>query len=297
MSLDIFPDNAGYQLSANSISQDWTILGAAGMDEWQVRAALLAIVPSTNGPPDSDYAWPRRGLNLKERETTTGVWKFSVTWGTLVYQVSGKIGGQQQQVRTSKFLRNIFGDATKAPSTWTSGAAGVPIGWDGRTVHGCSIFVPMETWTESVEIPIADFTTDYKNAVRAVTRSPVNDATFRGLDPGEVLFLGLQYQISTQNPDYVTGAFEFSASQGLKQADGSWIKIGAIDHISKQGWDYLEPHMPVAVDPTNPVMVPTPDYVLIHQVYLSSDFSTLNIGTDDDNLPLWQGSDDDGGDD
>jgi hypothetical protein len=286
----IQPDNPAYQLTQTSISQDWTVTGAAGVDEWTVRAAILATVPQANAPPTSPYAWPIRGLQIKEKEASTGFWRFTVTWGTLIYQVSGKIGGQQQQVRTSRVLTGVF---TNDPKTipgdpaWSVNDEGVPVGWDGRTVHGCSIYVPQETWSESVEIPLADFTDDYKNAVRAIVRSPVNSEPFRGLDANEVLFLGMQYQISTQNPDYVSASFEFSASENLDGEDA--LTVGSITGITKKGWDFLDVHMPVTVG-ANPVMTPDPDYVLTHEMYYLSDFSGLNIGTS--GLPLWQGGGD-----
>jgi hypothetical protein len=291
--MQILPDNPGYQLTANSISQDWTITGAGGVDEWTVRSALLATVPPTNAPPSSGYAWPIRSLSLKEREASTGVWKFSITWGVLSYQVSGKIGGQQQQIRANKQITDIYGTTTGAATAWTNGAAGTPIGWDGRTVHGCSIYVPQETWTESVEIPIGDFTPQYKQTVRAVARKPVNLTPFRGLQENEVLFLGFQYQVSTQNPDFVSASFEFSASPNYCQSDGSGadsrLTIDGIGEITKNGWDYLDAHYAVAADPTNPVLIPKADYVITHRVYWQSDFSGLNIGTDDA-LPVWQGT-------
>ena len=283
----ILPDNPGCQLTQTSVAQDWTVTGAGGLDEWTVRAAILATVPQTNAPPSSPYAWPIRGLQLKEREASTGVWKFSVTWGTLVYQVSGKIGGQQQQVRTSKIVSQIYGSGY--PSEWSAGDQGRPIGWDGRTVHGCSIYAPQETWTESVEIPVGDFTGDYKQAVRGVARAPVNSAAFRAFAAGEVLFLGMQYQASTQTPDFISASFEFSASANADpDADPPTpITIGSMS-ISKVGWDYLDVHFAAGVDAAAKTMEPKPDYAVVHRVYSQSDFAGLNIGTDD-SLPLWEG--------
>ena len=127
-----------------------------------------------------------------------------------------------------------------------------------------------------------------EDAVAAINNSPVNEKSFRGYDPGEVRFAGMQSQLSTQNPDFVTASYDFEQTDNRNKANGNAIKIDNIQNIEKDGWDYLDVHYEHVVDTTSNSMVPKALYVLVHRVYDRSDFAPLNIGTDE-NLPMWQG--------
>ena len=282
--MQIFEDNPSQKLTATSISQTYNIIEAAGMDYWAVRAALLAYAPLSNAPPGAIYAWPRRGLSLDEIEATTGTWKATITWASLNYQYALKIGGQQETVRQSK---QVMASAGTGIPAWLLAQPGAPIGWDGRTVHGTSIYVPQRNWTESVEIPVSDYSFDYEDAVYAVQAAPVNSASFRGYHPGQVRFLGMNAQLNAQNPDFVSAAYEFSMSPNFTAAGGNPITIGGMT-IDKKGWEYLDVFSAPVVDLTVFKLAPQPQYALVHRLYDLGDFSRLNIGTDE-NLPLWQG--------
>ena len=278
--MQIFDDNPSLKVTATSVTQSYNIIEAAGLDANTVKAALLSYAPITNSPPGAMYAWPRRGITLDEVSASMGVWKATITWASLAYQYAVKIGGHQQQVRQSKSTVHTYG--SKVPDTKKA------IGWDGRTVHGCSIYVPQRTWTESVEIPMSQYTFDYEDAVDALQQKPVNSGSFRGWDPGEVLFLGMQAQLSTQNPDFVSASFDFSAQWNNSSANGNLLTIGSLTGIEKNGWDYLWVIYTPQTDGTAQVLVPVPKNVFVERVYDYGDFSVLNIGTDL-NLPLWQG--------
>jgi hypothetical protein len=293
--MDIFEDMPGAKGTATSFSIDYNIINATvsadpTKDYQAVRAAVLSYAPVTNAPPGATYAWPRRGLDLKE--AGWGVWKATVQWASLTYQYSLKIGGSSQQIRCDKSLVKEYDDPN-APSGSTPGFSagdlGRPIGWDGRSVHGTSIYTPTRTWTESVEIPIRDYSFDYEDAVALINAAPINSAAFRGYDPGEVLFQGLQVQLSTQNPDYVTAAFEFSQSDNRSAKNNNLITVDGIKNIAKDGWDYFDVHQPVQTTQSTPGWFgPRAAFVLIHRVYDRSDFTPLNIGTGE-TLPVWGG--------
>ena len=246
----------------------------------------MGFAPVTNSPPGALYAWPRRGLSLKE--LGPGVWKGSIQWASLKMQYSLKIGGQSQQVRCDKSLTHIYKDAAAATATWTAGNQGVPIGWDGRTVHGVSIYVPQRTWTESVEIPVSQYSFDYEDQVDEIDEAPVNQNSFRGYDPGEVRFVGLNAQLSAENPDFVTATYDFERIANRSVAKGNAITIDGITNIEKDGWDYLDVIYAPEVDTMAQKVVPKAQYVLIHRMYDRSDFAKLKIGTDEA-LPVWQG--------
>jgi hypothetical protein len=234
-----------------------------------------------------------RSLTLNEVDGTSGAWKATITWASLSYQYALKIGGQQQTIRCDLSIINSYPNpnipaAAAAPGYYAAGTNGAPVGFDGRTVHGASIFVPQRTWTESVEIPMAQYTFAYEDAVFAIVQGPVNSASFRGYDPGEVLFLGMNAQLSTQNPNFVTAAYEFSMSPNNSSKNNNLLTIGPISNVAKDGWDYLDVRYQSVVDSGGATVVAQPQYVLIHRLYKRSAFTPLNIGTSE-NLPLWGG--------
>src|SRR5208337_1457295 len=190
MAIQIWEDNPEYKVTANSITASYNIVGAVGMTWDQVRAALLAFAPISNIPAGHPYQWPRRGIDGQEVEAKSGQWKATVTWAALTNQYTMKIGGQQQQIRCSYNVAQAYKGTQYVPAQVGSNVPGVAIGWDGRTVHGASIYVPQRTWTESVMIPVGQYTFDYEDTVFDIQKSPVNSVDFRGYAPGEVLFLG-----------------------------------------------------------------------------------------------------------
>ena len=293
--MQIFEDMPGAKATATSFSIDYNIIqapvsGNPTNDYNFVRAALLAYAPVTNTPPGATYAWPRRGLDLKE--SGWGCWKATIQWASLTYQYALKIGGSSQQIRCDKSLTKMYTDPD-APSgatpDYSDGDSGRPIGWDGRSVHGCSIYVPTRSWTESIQIPISDYSFDYEDTVAGIMNAPVNSSSFRGYDPGEVLFRGMNAQLDTGNPDFVNAAYDFEQTDNRNTANGNAIQCDNISDISKNGWDYFDVHYAPTVPSGVNVMVPQALYVLVHKVYDRSDFSGLNIGTSE-SLPLWGGS-------
>ena len=243
--MQIFEDMPGAKATQTTFSIDYNITGAPVTgnptnDYNAVRALLLQYVPVSNAPPGATYAWPRRGLDLKE--AGWGMWKATVQWASLTYQYALKIGGSSQQIRCDKSLTQIYSDASAPAAQWNNGDSGVPIGWDGRSVHGCSIYVPTRSWTESVEIPATQYSFDYEDTVAGINESPVNSSSFRGYDPGEVIFHGMQSQLSTQNPDFVIASYEFEETPNRNAANRNAITVDDISGIKKDGWDYLDVH-------------------------------------------------------
>jgi hypothetical protein len=281
--MEIYADMPGYSAGANDISLDYNIIGALDaanrpLDYAFVRAALCAFAPVSNAPPGSVYAWPRRGLDLKE--SGWGTWKAKITWAALNYQYAVKIAGQQQHIRASRETVHKYG--TNPPDTHQA------IEWDGHSVHGCSIYVPTKTWTETVEIPAAEYSFDYEDQVETLMFAPVNGAPFRGKPKGSVLFLGMNASMSTQNPDFVQAAYEFCFTPNNSVAGGNALTIGSVTNIEKEGWQYLWVYYAPTVDATAKAMAPKALNVFVEQVYNYGDFAALNIGTGK-TLPLWQG--------
>ena len=183
------------------------------------------------------------------------------------------------------------GPGAPAGSTpnYAAGDKGRPIGWDGRSVHGCSVWVPTVSWTETVEIPAAQYGFDYQQTVAKIAFSPVNQNAFRGYAAGQVLFQGFNAQYDAKNPDFVTGAYEFSAGPSYGGGGLPAITIDDIANITKAAWDWLDVHyQPQCPSGSTAMQPPKANFVLTHRVYDSSDFSGLNIGTGE-TLPVWGG--------
>ena len=290
--MQIWEDQPEYKVTGTSITAAYNIAGAMDIfgnlfDYTAVRALLLAFAPVSNAPPGSLYAWPRRGMELNE--IGAGIWKATVTWASLNYQYAVEIGGSSQQIRCDLSVVNSYPGNIAVPGIVAKGTNGAPVGFDGRTVHGASIYVPTRTWTEGVEIPASQYTFDYEAKVAALNSAPVNSSSFRGFNAGDVLFQGMQASLATSNPDFVSASFKFSQCQGNHAANGNALTVGGIKNIEKDGWDYLDVKYQATVDPTANTIVPGVDYVVVHRLYQRSNFSVLNIGTGQ-NLPLWGAS-------
>ena len=296
--MQIYEDMPGAKATATSLSIDYNIIHAPtsanpATDEAFVRAALLAYAPITNAPPGSAYAWPRRAMQLDEKGP--GIWKATITWAVLNYQYAFKIGGSSQQIRADRVLSGFYKDPAGASTDFPAYAVldkGRPIGWDGRNVHGTSIWVPTVSWTESVEIPAAQFTFDYEDAVTRVAMAPLNNALFRGYPAYCVRFNGMNSNVSAQNPDFVAATYDFEFSPPA-DTSGDWlppIQIDDITGIIKLGWDQLDVHYPGPQCPVGATTMQPPKalFVLTHVVYQNCDFAALKIGTGE-SLPLWTG--------
>jgi hypothetical protein len=158
------------------------------------------------------------------------------------------------------------------PSSATnmSGAIGV----DGNGVNGVDIVVPQLQWQESYDVPNSYVTSAWIRGVAGVTGT-TNNATFRGFEAGEVLFVGCS---GSQEWDDQKGrgpwslSFRFVASKNV-----TGQTIGSISGIEKKGHEYLWVRYEDAV--SSNTLLKQPKAVYVSKVYKDSDFSALGIGT------------------
>jgi hypothetical protein len=158
------------------------------------------------------------------------------------------------------------------PSSATnmSGAIGV----DSNGVNGVDIVVPQLQWQESYDVPNSYVTSNWIRGVAGVTGT-TNNASFRGFESGEVLFVGCS---GSQEWDDDKGrgpwslSFRFVASKNV-----TGQTIGSISGISKRGHEYLWVLYEDAV--SSNTLLKQPKAVYVSKVYKDSDFSTLGIGT------------------
>jgi len=146
---------------------------------------------------------------------------------------------------------------------------GGAIGVTHDSVEGVDITVPVYNWTETHYLDNVYVTGNYRAALFWLT-GKVNQQTFRGFEPGEVLFLGASGSKRGEEDWEIT--FRFAASPN------AWnLTVGDITGICKRGWEYLWVRYADGEDQGEPVKRPAAVYV--EQVYEYGDFRGLGIGT------------------
>ena len=233
-----YPGAAGMQLMAESYSVSFL-----GDNAWQVQ-----INYSKDGAEDGDAP-------LKRARS------FDTTGGTqhITQAVSVGSGG------TLDFEKRYPSGATNM-----SGAIGV----DSNGVNGVDIVVPQLQWQESYDVPNGYVTSAWIRGVAGVTGT-TNNASFRGFEAGEVLFVGCS---GSQEWDDEKGrgpwalSFRFVASKNV-----TGQTIGSISGIEKRGHEYLWVRYEDAVSGGS--LLKQPKAVYVSKVYKDSDFSALGIGT------------------
>jgi hypothetical protein len=233
-----YPGASGMQLMAESYSVSFL-----GDNAWQ-----LTISYSKDGVDD--------GTEPLKRSRS-----FDTTGGTQHITQACSVGSGG----TLDFENRFPSSATNM-----SGAIGV----DSNGVNGVDIVVPQLQWQEQYDVPNVYVTSAWIRGVAGVTGT-TNNASFRGFEAGEVLFIGCS---GSQEWDDQRGkgtwslSFRFVASKNV-----TGQTIGSISGISKKGHDYLWVRYEDAV--SGSTLLKQPKAVYVSKVYKDSDFSLLGIGT------------------
>lgn len=243
----------------------YVVLGATS--EADVRAAAITQIPSNYS------GLPRRSITLDERVNAT-TWKVVATFevaessggsdpapgSTLTFDT----GGGTQHVTQSLQTIGRYG-----PSAST--ALGGAIGYDGQNVAGVDITVPVYQFSETHQILESAILGGYQGVLFNLTGT-VNNAFFRGMQPGECLFLGASG--SKRGAEGWEITFKFAG-----QPNRSGLQVGSIGPIQKKGWEYLWVQYGDDVDPAAQVLIKKPIAVYVEQVYSSANFGALGIGS------------------
>jgi hypothetical protein len=179
-------------------------------------------------------------------------WTFDTTGGTAHITAS-----RQTISRTS------YTEAVTAPDF--KGAIGV----NKDSVTGVDITVPVGSFSETYRIPTGLVDTAYKITLMEMT-GKVNSTTFRGLEAGEVLFMGARG--SKKGTDDWEITFLFAVSRNAVN-----IPVGEITVPEKKGWDYLWVRYDEFEDGTAKSLVKRPVAAYVERVYEFVDFAPLGI--------------------
>lgn len=263
---------------SNSATLTYLIENAADHDEAQT--ALLAAAPATFDSNLTIKSWTVEPLEGDD-PTLSQLWNGTVNYAkntkTKTDQETGEstfsfdtTGGTVHITQTLATI-NTYGDAPDF-----EGAIGVERTDKEISVNGCDITSPVYTFSETHYIAAATVTNTYKGNIFKLT-GKVNNATFKGCDAGECLFLGASGSKRSDADWEIT--FRFAASPNV-----TGKVVGSITGIAKKGWEYLwvlykEVKAAGEGSGGGNLIVKRPAGVYIERVYEDGDFSTLGIGT------------------
>lgn len=211
--------------------------------------------------------------SVSVKETAPETWECQAKYGARKppkegeYKFAFDTTGSRQKITQS--LQTIH---KYAPSGKTAADHKGAIGVTDHGVEGCDIVVPKFSWTETWQLPIADYGWAYSQVLKAIT-GRVNAATFRGFPAGQVLFRGGKGSASSKDPTLIEITYSFDQSDDVESQT-----IGDITGVAKTGWQYLWVHYTEEHDTTADALARRPDSVYVEKVYDSADFSQLGIG-------------------
>lgn len=243
---EISNGNYGWQYPGVSDAQLWVesySVAFLGDNAWQVT-----------------INYEKKGAEPQQQDPLKRSRSFDTTGGTMHMTQAYSVGAGD----TLDFEKRYPSTATNM-----SGAIGV----DDNGVNGVDVVTPMLQWTETYDVPSAYVSGNYIRGVAAVTGT-VNNASFRGFQAGEVLFMGCS---GSQEWDQQKGNGPWSLSYkfaGSKNVSG--VTIGSISGIQKNGHEYLWVRYETAESGGS--LIKRPKAVYVSAVYKSSDFSQLGIG-------------------
>lgn len=234
-------------------------------DEAAVKAAVAADIGNAYG----DLVLRNTRITARLSETSWAVIAYYTKepWIWPDSQITFDTSGGTEHITQAIETINSYGSKATTENKST-------IGFDGRSVRGCDIVVPVYKWSETKYFYDFQITDAYKTILRNLT-GRVNDDTFKGFAAGEVLFLGVS---GTRGGDFGNASWELLFNFA-SSPNRTGIEIGDITGVAKKGWEYMDIRYADTPDLTNYQVLRKPTAVYIHRVYYDGDFSTLAIGT------------------
>lgn len=137
-------------------------------------------------------------------------------------------------------------------------------------VQGADIIVPQYHFSETYIRGDDAITNAYRGLLFGLT-GRVNAADFKGLRPGECLFLGASGARKDANKWEVI--YRFAGSQNEDD-----LRIGDLPVISKRGWELLWVHYTEREDTSAHTLVKVPSAAYVEEIYREGDFALMGIG-------------------
>jgi len=249
-------------------------MAEGAMDEQDILAEIQLVTP------DVWNSWPRKSIQVSHQGG--GIWSVTVTYAAEAAKETGEseysfdtTGGTQHITQS---LQTIL---RRKPGGGTGNDFAGAIGWNGNSLEGCDIVVPVYEFTEKHFIDNDYVTKAYKVQLRDLT-GKVNKASFRGFEAGEVLFFGAQGQKRGQGDWEIS--FRFAAQQNQTGLDiGNPDDAAHYMYVDKKGWEYLWVNYQECIDGSgaNKMRLKKPIGAYVEKVYRDGDFSLLGLGGDE----------------
>lgn len=141
---------------------------------------------------------------------------------------------------------------------------------DQQTVEGVDIGMGAFEWEETHYLPNTWVTAAYKGILFRSTYK-TNNAPFRGMDIGEILFRGARG--GKRGAEDWEISFRFAASEN--QTD---VVVGDITVAAVKGWEYLWIYYEMTEHGTPKKLLSTPVCAYVEKLYQAADLSALGIG-------------------
>ena len=243
------------------------------------QAAVLAFAPATadgftRQPPRVTPAY------IDEADEPTCVWESEVMYENSPGVKPLAIGEKRSQIQigaSGTLHITSVPSAQHLTDVAITGEAVVDtdgvLGWDGQNVQGADVDSPSFRWSETHVLANATVTDAYMIGLIGVRfKAPLNEAIFRGFQPGEVKLCGISG--GAREDQDVELTFEFEARPNI---DG--VVYGECDAIDIKGWDnvtliYADRQYVIAEQ-----KVPVVIGVHTDELYPVTDFGVLGIGT------------------
>jgi len=260
--------NAG--ISAN---REWIIKGTS--DQGQAMTKLQSVA-------SGNFASLARDTTTVEPiyvdvGASGGVWRGTVGYKVFVRPTPAAPGDSFFNFDTGGGTQHIT-QSLGTVGSYASGASGAATGYgainttyDGgkSNVEGVDIIAPEYRFSETHILPSSTVTLAYRGILFGLS-SKVNDASFKGTDRGECLFLNASGQKRGADDWEIT--FNFSALPNRSN-----FSVGTIIVSQKLGWEYMWVKYEAKAETGS--LVQKPKIVHVERVYEFGDFSTLAIGT------------------
>ena len=255
-------------------SESTTHLKASGyMTEVEAYAAVIGWINANR--PTYNGLYPEE---VSIKTLGPGLWDATVTYRVYQYNEQNLVEAQFSTAGGTERLYCGYGTTvclncdTGQTGISEGGAIGVK---DDGSVEGVDVKWPSFSWSQTQNYSLATVNTNFKKMLAMYTNC-VNSDTFRGYDPGEVMFDGVSGSLQTRY-NKVTNAptqywkltFSFSVKRNRQEQFGSaeFLRIG---------WEHRWMKWRKVVG-ANGKTVNTPDTVFCEQIYPEMPLNNLPI--------------------
>lgn len=241
--------------------------------------AYDAVISGTNAPgwggaPAAVNSWPLRGARV-EPVNGFNQWRVRLRYEPIGARgetpTPASTGSGRTEFDAAGGTVNVTDAITETRYPPSADTMNAQINVTDEGAQGVDIEREGRRWVERHYYANASVTWGGLNAIADQLKT-VNDAAFRGFAAGEVFFKA--FRAAPRSDEDWEFVFEFEASPNLTNQT-----VAGITGVAKGGWDYL--WIRYQRTDGDDSLAAEPLAVYVNQVYPSSDFSALGIGTGD----------------